>query len=118
MEAVTAVSAGGGMGGWVAGGGGRGVTIANRRVFLTSLFRACVGRMLQLNWQIFSPCFSYSFDTDPDPRIRTTGLRIRIRILLFSLVAFKIPTENKFFLAFYLLGILEVECRGPHVGEL
>jgi hypothetical protein len=33
------------------------------------------------------------FETDPDPQIRTTGLRIRI-LLLFSSVAFKIPTKN------------------------
>jgi hypothetical protein len=36
---------------------------------------------------------------DPDPRIRTTDLRIRI--LLFSSVAFKMPTKNKFFQSFF-----------------
>ena len=41
----------------------------------------------------------WRYDMDPDLRMRTTGLRIRIRvrigILLFSSVAFKMPTKNK-----------------------
>ncbi len=45
------------------------------------------------------------FDMDLDPRIHTTGLRIRI--LLFSSVAFKMPTKNQqrivFFLSFLCL---------------
>jgi hypothetical protein len=36
-----------------------------------------------------------------DPRIRTTDLRIRI--LLFSSVAFKRTSKNKFFLIFFFL---------------
>jgi hypothetical protein len=46
-------------------------------------------------------CVKYSvvdpwrFAKDPDPRIRTADLRIRI--LLFSSVADKMPTKNKFF---------------------
>jgi hypothetical protein len=42
------------------------------------------------------------FGTDPDPRIRTTDFRIRI--LLFSSMAFKMPTKNRFvYLSFFLL---------------
>ncbi len=46
---------------------------------------------------------------DPDPRIRTTDLQllIRIRILLFSSVADKTPTKNKFFSNFF--GVLLFE---------
>ncbi len=39
------------------------------------------------------PCH---FGTDPDSRIRTTNLQIRNQILLFSSVADKMPTKNKF----------------------
>ncbi len=54
----------------LAGGGGRGggVTIANRRVFLTSLFRACVCRLFS-TFKNFSACFFYLFGT-----IRISGL--------------------------------------------
>ncbi len=46
----------------------------------------------------------WHFGTEPDPRIRTTDLWIRIRILLFSSVAFKMPTKKLvFFLGFLLM---------------
>ncbi len=48
----------------------------------------------------------WRFDTDPDPRIRATWLRnrLRIRIPVFSSVAVKIPTKNRFlFSKFFLL---------------
>jgi hypothetical protein len=38
------------------------------------------------------------FGSDPDPRKRTSDKQIRIRIQLFSLIAFKTPTKNNFFL--------------------
>ncbi len=52
----------------------------------------------------------WSFDMDPDPwKLTVHWLRIRIRILLFSSLAFKITTKNKFFpLSFFVFLLLIV----------
>ncbi len=42
----------------------------------------------------------WRFYTKPHSRLRTTGLRFRIRILLFSSMAFRMPTKYKFFWLF------------------
>jgi hypothetical protein len=54
---------------------------------------------------VVDPCH---FGTDPDPRIRTTESRIRNWILLFSLVAFKMTTKNKFFRIYFVFYSLKV----------
>ncbi len=53
----------------------------------------------------------YRFDMDTDPRIRTTALRIWIHtlILLFSSVAFKMPTKKSFFLEFFFATIRNLD---------
>ncbi len=73
----------------------------------TSAFRPVAVLHLVLNFNVVN---LWHFGTDPDPRIRTTDLwiRIRIHILLFSSVAIKMSTKNKFlskFFAYYLLKV-------------
>ncbi len=53
------------------------------------------------------PCH-FGTDPHPDPQIRTSDFRIRI--LLFSSLAFKMPTKNKFF-AYYPL------CEGTFTNQ-
>ncbi len=48
------------------------------------------------------------FRTVPDPRICKTDLRIRI--LLFLLMAFKMPTESKFFSTFFAYNFIRGTC--------
>ncbi len=69
----------------------------NRRFLLDIFF-------IRFFYVISSVVNSWHFRTDP--RIRTTDLRLRM--WLFFSVAFKIPTENKFFLCFLLITFLNV----------